>query len=219
MRWVHPQKGLIFPMDFIPLSEANGKICKLDFYVFEEACKTLRRWMDAGEALLPISVNLSRQHFRQEGCIEHLAGIARRYGIPDGALELELTESIFFDDQGIERVKGCIREMHRLGFACSLDDFGSGYSSLGLLMDFDVDAIKLDRRFFKDMGNAKMRDLIASLLELARKIGVQTVAEGIETPEQLALLRELGCDLIQGYIYAKPLPVPDFEAWRRGNGP
>lgn len=219
VRWVHPQKGLIFPMDFIPLFEANGKICKLDFYVFEEACKTLRRWMDAGEALLPISVNLSRQHFRQEGCIEHLAGIARRYGIPDGALELELTESIFFDDQGIERVKGCIREMHRLGFACSLDDFGSGYSSLGLLMDFDVDAIKLDRRFFKDMGNAKMRDLIASLLELARKIGVQTVAEGIETPEQLALLRELGCDLIQGYIYAKPLPVPDFEAWRRGNGP
>lgn len=108
--------------------------------------------------------------------------------------------------------------MHRLGFACSLDDFGSGYSSLGLLMEFDVDAIKLDRRFFKDMGNAKMRDLIASLLELARKIGVQTVAEGIETPEQLALLRELGCDLIQGYIYAKPLPVPDFEAWRRGNG-
>lgn len=215
VRWVHPQKGMIFPSDFIPLFESNGSICELDLYVFEEVCRTLRRWQDDGRPLFPISVNLSRQHFQRPGCLEPFASLARQYRILEGILELELTESIFFDDQGIEEVKAHIQEMHRLGFRCSLDDFGSGFSSLGLLTEFDVDAIKLDRRFFKDIGNPKVRDVIASVVDLSRKIGAITVAEGIETEEQAAFMREVSCDLIQGYFYSRPLPIPDFEEWLR----
>ena len=213
VRWRHPQHGVIYPSDFIPLFEANGNVCPLDLYVFEGVCKTLRRWRAEGRALFPISVNLSRQHFRNPDCLQAFAAVAEQYEISAGQIEFELTESVFFDDQGIETVKRQIQEMHRLGFGCSLDDFGSGYSSLGLLMEFDVDAIKFDRRFFKDMKNPKLRDLMASLVALSRKMGAQTVAEGIETPEQRALLQEVGCDLIQGYIYARPLPIPEFEAW------
>lgn len=213
VRWLHPKEGLIFPSDFIPLFEENRNICKLDLYVFEEVCKTIRRWEDAGNKLFPISVNLSRQHFQQQDCLRPFADIARRYRIPDGILEFELTESIFFDDPSIENVKAHIEEMHRLGFHCSLDDFGSGYSSLGLLVEFAVDAIKLDRRFFKDITNPKVEEVIASIVELSRKIGAQTVAEGIETPEQLALLKKVNCDMVQGYIYSKPLPIPEFEVW------
>ncbi len=213
VRWQHPQNGMILPSDFIPLFEANGNICELDLYVFEEVCKTMRRWEDDGHTLFPISVNLSRQHFQRSDCLRPFADIARQYRIPAGILEFELTESTFFDDPSIENVKAHIKELHRLGFHCSLDDFGSGYSSLGLLMEFSVDAIKLDRRFFKDITNPKLEEVIASIVELSRKIGAQSVAEGIETPEQLALLKKVNCDMIQGYIYSKPLPIPEFEEW------
>lgn len=213
VRWYHPHKGMIFPSDFIPLFEANGNICKLDIYVFEEVCKIISHWEKSGKELLPISVNLSRQHFQRPNCLKVFADIAIKYQIPEKIIELELTESIFFDDQGIESVKDYIKEMHHLGFLCSLDDFGAGYSSLGLLMEFDVDAIKLDRKFFKDIKNPKVKDVVASTVELSHKIGISTIAEGIETPEQLEFIKEVRCDMVQGYIYSKPLPATDFELW------
>lgn len=213
VRWYHPHKGMIFPSDFIPLFEANGNICKLDIYVFEEVCKIISHWEKSGKELLPISVNLSRQHFQRPNCLKVFADIASKYQIPEKIIELELTESIFFDDQGIESVKDYIKEMHHLGFLCSLDDFGAGYSSLGLLMEFDVDAIKLDRKFFKDIKNPKVKDVVASTVELSQKIGISTIAEGIETPEQLEFIKEVRCDMVQGYIYSKPLPATDFELW------
>lgn len=211
IRWRHPQWGLLSPGEFIPLFEQNGKICRLDEYVCEEVCRLMRRWGEQGIERFPVSVNLSRQHFRDPDFLLRFQAIADRYQVPAGLLELELTESIFFDDQGIERVKRQIDEMHRLGFRCSLDDFGAGYSSLGLLMEFDVDAIKLDRRFFADVSRAKTRDVVRCIVELADKIGADVVAEGIETPEQLAFLQTVGCKLVQGYIYSPPLPVPEFE--------
>ena len=128
-------------------------------------------------------------------------------------LELELTESIFFSDRGIEYVKKQIQEMHRIGFWCSLDDFGAGYSSLGLLMEFDVDVAKLDRRFLLDVGRKKTRDVVIVITELTQKIGAKTVAEGIETQGQLDFVKETRCDMIQGYIYARPMPVLEFERW------
>ncbi len=106
--------------------------------------------------------------------------------------------------------------MHELGFLCSLDDFGSGFSSLGLLKEFDVDTIKLDRRFFLDISNPKTKDVIACLIELSERLGVHTVAEGIETREQLDYLRAVHCDMVQGYVFSRPLPVPDFENWIDG---
>ena len=213
VRWEHPRCGMIFPSDFIPLFEKNGKICKLDLYVFEEVCKTILRWKEEGRRLFPISVNLSRQHFKREDCLKQFEEIAARYQVPKELIELELTESIFFDDQGIEYVKKQIDEMHRSGFQCSLDDFGAGYSSLGLLMEFDVDVIKLDRRFFLNVSREKTKDVVESVVNLAKKIGVRTVAEGIEDAEQLALLRTVHCDMVQGYIFSKPLPIPSFEQW------
>lgn len=213
VRWVHPQQGMIYPGEFIPLFEQNGRICRLDLYIFEEVCRTLHAWQQAGKPLFPVSVNLSRQHFSDPHFLDTYVEIATRYEIPRDMLELELTESIFFDDQGIENTKQQIKEMHRLGFRCSLDDFGSGYSSLGLLVEFDINVIKLDRRFFLDISNAKSRDVIASIVELAHRIGLSTVAEGIETQEQLDLLKGIGCDMVQGYIYSKPLSVAEFEVW------
>jgi diguanylate cyclase (GGDEF)-like protein len=213
VRWQNPEVGMILPGDFIPLFETNGKIRKLDLYVFEEVCRIVRRWLDSGKPALPISVNLSRQHFQQADFLKHYAEISRRYRIPEGILELELTESIFFDDERIEEVKDQIRRIHELGFCCSLDDFGTGFSSLGLLKDFDIDTIKVDRRFSQDTGNRKTKEILASITELSRKLNIRTVVEGIETEEQLRLMREVACDLIQGFIYARPMPISEFEAW------
>lgn len=213
VRWIHPAQGVIFPSDFIPLFEKNGRIRSLDLYMFEQVCKTLRDWADRGRQILPISVNLSREHFRSDDALRPLQAIASRYAIAPGWIELELTESSFFDDHGIAYVKKQIDAMHQMGFLCSLDDFGSGYSSLGLLMEFDVDVIKFDRRFFRHVSRKKTRDVVSAMVELAGRLGVQTVAEGIENEEQLAFLREVGCDLVQGYVFAKPMPIEAFEAW------
>lgn len=216
VRWVRPKQGMIFPSDFIPVFERNGKICRLDFYVFEQVCKTLRRWLDEGRAPIVVSVNLSRQNFVNRNLLQEYAQTARQYQIPKDMIEFELTESIFFEDRGIAYVKEKICEMHRLGFGCSLDDFGSGYSSLGLLMEFDVDAVKLDRRFFTSVDNPKTRKVVDAIVSLAHELKMDTVAEGIETQEQLELLREVHCNKVQGYIYSRPLPIPEFEAWLDG---
>lgn len=217
VRWFHPTLGMISPGDFIPMLEKNGKICSLDLYVFEEVCALQKRWMEEGRDVLTISVNLSRQHFRNLNFLKKFSAIAERYGIKKGMIELELTESIFIDDQQISLIHSGICEMHKKGFLCSLDDFGSGFSSLGMLKSFDVDTLKLDRRFFDNMETEKARNIIACLIELADRLNVQTVAEGIETPEQLEYLRQIRCDMIQGFIFSRPLSIPDFEAWRDEN--
>ena len=218
VRWNHPKKGVIFPSDFIPLFEKSGKICQLDLYMFEEVCKLLKRWTEEGKNTVPVSVNLSRLHFQGSQCLEPFIEMADKYGIAHEMIEFELTESIFFDDGQISRVKNVIRQMHEHGFSCSLDDFGSGFSSLGLLKEFDVDVIKLDRLFFLDMSSDKAKAVIACLLELAKRLHVKTVAEGIEEPAQLEYLRSLHCDMVQGYVISRPLPVEEFEKWSQRYG-
>lgn len=218
VRWNHPKKGVIFPSDFIPLFEKSGKICQLDLYMFEEVCKLLKRWTEEGKNPVPVSVNLSRLHFQGSQCLEPFIEMADKYGIAHEMIEFELTESIFFDDGQISRVKNVIRQMHEHGFSCSLDDFGSGFSSLGLLKEFDVDVIKLDRLFFLDMSSDKAKAVIACLLELAKRLHVKTVAEGIEEPAQLEYLRSFHCDMVQGYVISRPLPVEEFEKWSQRYG-
>lgn len=213
VRWDYPGRGLIYPSDFIPLFEKNGKICRLDFYVFEEVCRMIQRWQKDGRPLIPVSVNLSRQHFHEKNFLDKFVRTARAYEIPAGAIEFELTESIFFSDQQLAIVKEALNEMHNRGFTCSLDDFGSGFSSLGLLKEFDVDAIKLDRSFFLNMGSEKARDVIACLVDLSKRLKVKTIAEGIETLEQVDYLSGISCDMIQGYYFSRPLPISDFEKW------
>lgn len=218
VRWQHPEEGMISPGDFIPLFEKNGNICRLDCYVFEEVCRTIDRWRREGRKLFPVSVNLSRQHFKRNDFLNQFADVAAKYRIPEGLLELELTESIFFDDNSIAMVRESINRMHELGFKCSLDDFGSGFSSLGLLKEFDVDTIKMDRRFFLDMSKPKAEDVVECLIDLAGRLKVKTVAEGIETQEQIDFLKQIHCDMVQGFFYSRPLRAEEFEEWadRRG---
>ena len=213
VRWKHPERGMISPGVFIPLFEQNDKICRLDRYMFEQACVCLERWIESGNKPIPISVNLSRRHFDDPNFLTWFSETAKRHNIPSGLLEFELTESIFFDNLKINIVKQRIRQMHELGFQCSLDDFGSGFSSLGLVKEFDIDAIKLDRRFFKDIEDQKSRDVIDCLITLSKKLGLTSVAEGIETEEQLSYMQTVGCDLVQGFIFSRPLPVEEFETW------
>lgn len=167
-----------------------------------------------GAPVFPVAVNLSRRHFQTTDFLQRFADIRDQYQIPGGLIELELTESIFFTVGDILNVKEAIRRMHELGFLCSLDDFGAGFSSLGLLKSFMVDSVKLDRSFFLD-DSQRAHDVVESIVELARKLGIETVAEGIEAPEQVDFLRSIGCDLVQGYVYARPMPAEELEAWMR----
>lgn len=215
VRWVHPQEGMIYPSEFIPLFEENGKICELDIYVFEEVCKIIDRWRREGRTLSEISVNISRVHIKkmQTGFQERYLEIKEKYHIPDGIIQLELTETSMFYAQQYPYVTEMIQNFHNAGFTCALDDFGFGYSSLSMLKEFNVDTIKLDRSFFVNESE-KSRIVVANMIRLAHDMDIQIVAEGIEEAEQVNSLIELGCDLIQGYYYAKPLPVTEFEHWK-----
>ena len=213
VRWNHPTLGVISPADFIPLFERNGKICRLDFYVFEEVCRFYRRRQTEGKPWYPVSVNLSRYHFYEDGFLNKFYAVSQSYGLPENSIEFELTESMFFDRTHNERIKKGIARMHQMGFRCSMDDFGAGYSSLGILKEFDVDTLKMDRSFFLDMDSEKARDIIRSVVELAAKLRMETVAEGIEQTEQMEFLHSIHCDIVQGYYFSKPLPMDEFESW------
>lgn len=213
VRWQHPEFGLIFPGDFVPLFERNGKICDLDFYMFEESCKLLKDWM-AERRAVPLSVNLSRAHLMSSDLsfLDRFKAIKEAYQIPDGLIELELTESLMLERREIHLVMAMIDRIREMGFLCSMDDFGFGYSSLTLLKDLNVTTVKLDRQFF--LGeNKKSWVVVRQLIQLAHDLGMSVVAEGIEEQEQVEKLRECGCDLIQGYVFAKPMKVCDFERW------
>ena len=213
VRWFHPERGTIYPSDFIPLFERNDNIIKLDLYIFEKVCIFLQDMIARGEKPFVISVNVSRVHFKDNDFLKAFARIKEQYRIPNNLIELELTESIFFDNQQIESIKDTIHQIHQYGFLCSLDDFGAGFSSLGLLKDFKVDGIKMDKKFFDDISSQKSKDIIANFIELADKLNISLVAEGIETLEQLEFLKSVHCNMVQGYIYSKPLPVDEFILW------
>ncbi|MBQ1171164.1 MAG: EAL domain-containing protein [Lachnospiraceae bacterium] len=210
VRWVHPTEGLIAPYKFIPIFERNGFITKLDDYMIAEVAKLQAKWIAEGKKIVPISVNVSRAHFTRENLAEHICGIVDSYKVPHEAIELELTESAFFDDK--ETLIGIVNKMKNYGFAVSMDDFGAGYSSLNSLKELPIDVVKLDAEFFR--GNdeeGKGKVIVSDAISLAKKLNMRIVAEGIETREQVDFLAENECDLIQGYYFAKPMPVEEFE--------
>nr|WP_243108425.1 EAL domain-containing protein [Maliibacterium massiliense] len=218
VRWNDPRQGMIMPDAFIPIFEKNGFITQMDLYVFEQVCKLLRGWIDQGFEAVPISVNVSRAHFTVPDFVEHYAQISRRYGVPPCLIELEVTETIVFEDP--ETFSQIVQTIHSKGFTCSMDDFGSGYSSMNVLKDIDVDTIKMDRAFFASpmMDNPKERDVVATVIELAKKLQMTALAEGVETEAQRLFLQKSACDLIQGYVFSKPLPAPDFARLVYGDG-
>ncbi|MEG2842024.1 MAG: EAL domain-containing protein [Ruthenibacterium sp.] len=195
----------------MPLFEKNGFIIKLDLWVLEQVCTMLRTWIDAGRTPLRISVNCSRIHLKTPGFLKEYRLILERYSIPPDLIEIELTENVVFED--VVHLTQTIAEIHALGLYCSMDDFGSGYSSLNLIRDIPVDVLKLDKVFFHSGANnlTRTESVVGSIIAMARALSMETVAEGVEDRTQVEMLQRLGCDLIQGYYYAKPMPISDFE--------
>ncbi|MBQ2823431.1 MAG: EAL domain-containing protein [Oscillospiraceae bacterium] len=209
VRWIHPTEGFIPPNRFIPIFEKNGFILKLDDYMLEEIARVQSEWLAEGRQLVPISVNVSRAHFTREDLAEHICAIVDKYQVPHNVIELELTESAFFDDKNV--LLNTVQKLREAGFQVSMDDFGAGYSSLNSLKELRIDVLKIDADFFRG-ADAEERGLliVSEVIGLAKKLNMKIVAEGIESKEQVEFLTEQECDLIQGYFYAKPMPVAEF---------
>ncbi len=211
VRWLHPIDGLIAPYKFIPLFEKNGFIVKLDDYMLEAIARQQAEWLAQNRPAVPISVNISRANFAREDLAEHICSIVDRYQVPHNVIELELTESAFFDDK--KALVTTVNKLREKGFPVSMDDFGAGYSSLNSLKELTIDTLKIDAGFFRDVQEVERGMLIVSeVIDLAKKLNMQIVAEGIESREQVDFLMEQECDLIQGYYYAKPMPIVEFES-------
>lgn len=212
VRWLDPESGPLRPDAFIPALERNGFIVRLDQYMFEQSCQWLRRWLDAGWNPPPISVNLSQATLRRPQVLQRYQKIQRRWRVPPQLLELELTETMVSAD--LDYSARLVDEIHALGFRCSLDDFGSGYSSLNVLSRLRVDTIKLDKRFFDGMISPQDRDrseqIVAAVLGLAQQLGIKTVAEGVTCDSQAQFLALHPCDLVQGYYFSPPIPAEEF---------
>lgn len=210
VRWIHMTEGFIPPDRFIPIFEKNGFILQLDDYMISECAKLQAKWLAEGKKIVPISVNVSRAHFTRYDLAEHICALADAYNVPHNMIELELTESAFFDDREI--LINTVKKLKDYGFAVSMDDFGAGYSSLNSLKELPIDVLKLDAEFFRGEDNEGRGDLIVGeTITLAKKLDMRIVAEGIETREQVESLAQKDCDLIQGYYFSKPMPVGEFE--------
>lgn len=212
VRWQHPTLGYLSPDEFIPIFERNGFIRNVDAWVVETVCKLMSSWHARGYSWLPVSVNLSRIELTAEGTIAaRLTETADRYGVPHQYLEFEITETLYSKEPAfIQSVIDAIRDA---GFRCSLDDFGSGYSSLNLLSAMRIDTLKIDRSFFSspDLVSTRDRTVIKVILDLARELGIRVVAEGIETVAHRDFVFQHACAVAQGFLFAKPLPVAEFE--------
>lgn len=210
VRWVHPQKGLIFPNDFIPIFEKNGLISKVDAYIWELACKQLKEWKDEGKTDLYISVNISPKDFYLLNICEIFTELVKKYEINPKSLKLEITETAVAMD--INRQLDLISQLRNAGFIVEMDDFGSGYSSLNMLKDIRVDILKIDMRFLtKSDDESRSRKILQMIIELSNQLGMPVITEGVETAEQLSYLSEMGCNMFQGYYFAKPMPVEQFK--------
>ena len=195
VRWKRPDKGLIPPNEFIPFFERNGFVINLDLYVLEEVCIYLRKWIDAGINPVTVSVNVSRIHLYCNNFIETYKNIIDKYNIPAKYIELEI-----------------MNNLKKIGFLISMDDFGSGYSSLNMLKEIPMDILKLDQKFIMETYNSKRSKIIVTkVIEMAKELGMKVISEGVETEEQFKLLKEVKCDMAQGYLFGKPMPIEEFE--------
>lgn len=210
IRWRSSDFGFVYPDEFIPLAEKNGFVIELDFFILEEVCKAMRRWIDTGHTPVPISVNQSRAHMTHDDYIWRLREIVDKYAIPYEYIELEITETIFNDNA--ELLLKVVQKLHEIGFLLSIDDFGSGYSSLNMLKDIPADVVKIDREFFNGTVNSdKGRAVISTVVDLAKKLRMHVTSEGVESIDQVEFLDEIDCDLIQGFYFSKPMPIMEFE--------
>lgn len=207
-RWIKTDGTITPPLDFIPLAEENGFIKQIDYHIWEEACKTIRNWIDLGKIPLPISINVSRVHLGNFDFIDKLKELLNTYRIPKSLLEVEITETV--QNQNTEKA---IQEIKENGFILLMDDFGSGYSSLKMIRTTPFDILKIDRSFLFDfMASDRGKKIISHTIEMTQDIGIDIIAEGVESNLQEEFLLNNGCTLAQGYIFSKPLPVEEFNA-------
>mgnify|MGYP002514165896 CR=1 FL=1 len=211
VRMLDDDGKIVPPMSFIPYLEKTGMIIKLDFCVLEQVCKLIRNWLDEGIKPIRISVNLSRFDFQEDGAWEKMLKMISEYNIPREYLEFEVTETIFYDD--VEFIISKLRHLRAKGHKVSMDDFGSGYSSLNTVGLMPIDIIKFDRGFVQNSINTqKGLEIMSGLVDIFSKINLEVICEGVETEEEEKTIQQCGCDYVQGYFHDRPLPVADFEA-------
>jgi EAL domain-containing protein (putative c-di-GMP-specific phosphodiesterase class I) len=214
MRWRHPQRGLVSPAQFIPLAEANGMIVAMGAWALHEACRQCRAWQQAGLPPVVVAVNISALQFRSSGLRDTAAAALAAAGLEPRWLELEVTESVIMD--GAERMLDVLAELRALGVQLSIDDFGTGYSSLAYLTRFAVNKLKIDQAFVRG-ALLRERDaaIVGIIVQMAKLMHLRVIAEGVETAEQVLMLKHHGCDEAQGYHYARPMPAVDLEYFMR----
>ncbi len=218
VRWQHPELGFVSPGAFIPILEENGLIRELDTYVWREAAAQIRTWKDTLGWSIPVSVNVSRINLYDPQLPETLAGIVDSAGIEYRELRLEITESAYTDQS--KQIIDVVNALRNQGFHIEMDDFGTGYSSLNMITALPIDTLKLDMHFIRSAFRERMDTrLLKAIIWLAQSLGLPTIAEGVETSEQMFTLRVLGCDYVQGYYFSRPLPADEFEAFVRALGP
>ena len=210
-RWIKDGK-IVPPLDFIPALEETTDICKLDFYMLEHVCMDLRRWLDEGKNIVRTSVNFSRKHMMDMGLLKNIIDIVDKYGIPHKFIEIELTETT--TDVEFLDLKRIVGGLQQAGICTSVDDFGIGYSSLNLIRAIPWDVLKVDKSFLpvdEDKSTSVRSIMFRHVVSMARELGLECIAEGVETSAQLDVLRENGCDIAQGFYFDRPLPVEEFE--------
>ena len=211
VRWIHQERGFISPGQFIPVFEKNGFISELDHYVWETACRDIRGWIDKELTPVSVSINVSRADIYNPNLSGILLNLLEKYNIPIRYLHLEITESAYTDNP--EQIIIEVGKLRQLGFIVEMDDFGSGYSSLNMLAEMPVDVLKLDMHFVQNEANKiSGKGVLSFVISLAKWLDLAVVAEGVETGEQISMLRSMDCNYVQGFYYAKPMPLNEFNA-------
>ena len=210
VRWISSKFGFVSPGDFIPLFEENGLISQLDSYILQKSAQFINKWQKKYGITIPLSINLSRVNIYRPTLIDDIIKFVESNNVPRSAYYIEITESAFVEDA--KEVIPVIQKIRDSGFKVEIDDFGSGYSSFGALIDLPFDVLKIDMQFIRSMDRSpKVKEIIKMIINLSKIMNAVTVAEGVETKEQCDFLKESGCDVIQGYYLSKPLPLEDFE--------
>lgn len=217
VRWEDPEKGLLPPGMFIPIFEHNGFIMELDYYVWEHSCQMLRRWLDEGRKVYPISANISRVSLYNPNLAEDICELVERYKIPTELFQLELTETAYASNP--TQIWADMSKLQKKGFTILMDDFGSGYSSLNILKDINVDVLKLDMKFLTNAADpVRSHVILKAVVHMAKDLDIPCIAGGVEQVSQAEFLKKVGCEYVQGYLYAKPMPVKDYEALVEAGG-